>query len=257
MKSLTTGNRSPARPPPPDAIDGYWRYERGLVPQDPPVPPPKKKWFTLARNGLSFFVADTRTERDSRLASNVDARQVFAPAQWSALTNWLTTTNGPKFIVCPSILLPLHLKAQHTGVAAGPIHSDGWDGYPASLHSLLAFIAENGIDHVVFLSGDEHRACVSNITVTTPMNVTVQVHSIHSSPLYGPFPFANSLAEDFLPNESDTFSDGTQTYAYTVAATFPYAGNGFTTLCVDNSSGTWVLNCHFEGGTAVPPIPLQ
>lgn len=60
---------------------------------------------------------------------------------------------------------------------------------------------------MVFLSGDEHISRDLTLTLSTRNGPAVGVRSIHASPLYAPFPFANSRREDFMPIP-DRFSFG-------------------------------------------------
>jgi phosphodiesterase/alkaline phosphatase D-like protein len=119
--------------------------------------------------------------------------------QFQALLAWLVTQQRnsgdvPKLVASPSILLPRHRRAARHDRPESALRSDGWDGYPCSFHWLLAHIAGNRISNVVFLSGDEHLSCVAKATITTPeTGDSVVIHPVHSSPLFAPFPFANSI----------------------------------------------------------------
>ena len=91
------------------------------------------------------------------------------------------------------------------------LRSDAWDGYPASLHRLLAGVYERGTNDVVFLSGNEHLSNVARIQISKLDDPgVVLAHSVHSSALYAPYPFANAIEEDFAGTEEFEFSnDGT------------------------------------------------
>ena len=69
------------------------------------------------------------------------------------------------------------------------------------MHALLAHIAENEIENVVFLSGDEHLSCVACASVYSESGKGALIHSVHSSALYAPFPFANSVEADLAAAE--------------------------------------------------------
>jgi hypothetical protein len=97
---------------------------------------------------------------------------------------------------------------------------------------VLAGISNSSARHVVFLSGDEHISCVTRIKVTrfdenggAPSECVVR--SIHSSGLYTPYPFANSLKEELAGNETFCFAHGTHRYRCEVSTSFPECGEGF------------------------------
>ena len=46
-----------------------------------------------------------------------------------------------------------------------PLHLDGWQGHPASLYRLLAFLCDREIANVCFLSGDAHLGCDVDISI--------------------------------------------------------------------------------------------
>ena len=66
---------------------------------------------------------------------------------------------------------------------------------------MLTHIAREKIRHVVFVSGDEHLACVARVVLDAGDGDPIVFHSVHSSPLFAPFPFANSVREDLVANE--------------------------------------------------------
>ncbi|WP_461479484.1 alkaline phosphatase D family protein [Mesorhizobium jarvisii] len=136
------------------------------------------------------------------------------------------------------------------------MHSDGWDGYPNTLREVLAHIAVNKIDHVVFLSGDEHRGYVATVDLLDASgNSITRVHSVHTAALYAPFPFANSIDADIVMSETFDIVDGASTYKCVVNAIPPPAGDGATFLRVRQNAGIWNLDCEFAHG-ALPPLTL-
>jgi cholesterol oxidase len=248
------------------AVDGYTKWERAqgpIVPAPPAGGGTAALHFTLDRPPVRFFVADTRTERKARNAATVDSAKIMSDAQFKALCTWLTTgalADAPKVIASPSILLPRRLWAD--GHPAYAIRSDAWDGYRRSLHGLLAYIAKNKVTNAVFVSGDEHICCFTRATIRKvgEAGAGTVLHSIHSSPMYAPYPFANSVPEDLIGNETFCFSDPdvpADRYECTVQTAFPDCGNAFALITLEQANGQWGVKCEFSGenGSIFYPQP--
>jgi cholesterol oxidase len=169
------------------------------------------------------------------------------------LIDWLrkhAQNECPKFIVSPSILLPRRLTSRDADVCgdtsinpAATLLSDAWDGYPATLHTLLAEIARLQPRKLVFLSGDEHRGCVADVEIHSNGMTRAKFISIHSPALYAPFPFANGSEYSLARNETFPFScpETEQKYACAVNVTFPPPGDGFVHLKVAEGSRLTIL----------------
>jgi hypothetical protein len=233
----------------------YLRYQRIAGPrQVPPVGDSRQPlWYEFDVDGFPFFMADTRTERQARCAQTVAAARIMSRAQHDALLGWLDRhkrSEVPKFICSPSALLPRHRRATRCGaLPADPgalaLRSDTWHGYPASFEPLLGYIADQQIRNVVFLSGDEHISFVTRALVRPAgSSPGVLIHSIHSSALYAPFAFANSLPEDLA--EREAFDFGANRYRCTVHTRFAPPGDGFTVVHVAQARGRWVVQCRFH-----------
>ena len=188
---------------------GYQRYQRDL---------PKSQllahlWHLRQHRGIDFFMADTRTERDARHAAADPCRACIMGAhQTTELLTWIegqdeVARHRPAFIVSPAMLLPRRRSSQRSLRAA--LHSDAWDGYPGSLHHLLVQLWRSGRSNLVFLSGDEHLSCVVKATLTKEgvTDRAVTLHSVHSSGLYSPYPFANAVPALFSLPDDWTFED--------------------------------------------------
>ncbi len=212
---------------------------------------PDALWYAFRQQGFDFFMLDSRTERQGRRAGNPatsqdiasqDEAELISPQQMASLQQWLLARpldNRPRFIVSPSMLLPRRRRSQET---FGGLHSDAWDGYPHSLHQLLAFIAQHQLHNLVFLSGDEHLSSVVDITLTH-RGLDTRVLSIHSSGLYAPFSFVNSTPDLFAAEErfavTGDIECGVQSHF------FP--GDGFALISVCHQPGQpWVLECEFD-----------
>lgn len=194
------------------------------------------------RDGFPFFMLDTRYEREPRSA-NIAAAKLVRDSTMAALEAWLASLSGPKFVVTPAMLLPRHRVAARWDEPVSALHSDGWDGYRASLCRVLSFLVDNQAAHTVFLSGDEHRACVATIDV---MNLgsseTIRLHSLHTPGVYAPFPFANSLEADFLADDVFDFDHEGESYRCTVATEFATGSNSLTLLRPWRNGGVWQLD---------------
>ena len=193
-------------------------------------------WHQFDWRGASFFIGDTRTEREPRPLARLLGAQIMGAAQREAFAQWLarsTAAGRPRFVLTGSLLLPRRLAtAEH---AASALHSDAWDGYPASLHWLLGELWLQRASNVVFLSGDEHRSGYVSATISradgSEPERTVQLHSIHSSALYAPWPFAVTQAEEFAAPERFVFAgpDGVE-LSCSVSAWADHPGDGFALL---------------------------
>jgi len=241
----------------PDAnlIDGrlaYFYYQRMAGPDQPaPVGDSKDPvWYTFAQAGFSFFVADTRTERRARAAETIEQARIMSDGQFATLLQWLDRQppDVPKFIASPACLLPRHRRAaQSYPGRASSLRSDAWDGFPSSFEGLLAHIAGKGIRNVIFLSGDEHISFVTTADITDKRtgNVT-RIYSIHSSALYSPFPFANSVQESLYCDEAFDFGD----FHCKVAMHDVVPGDGFALLKVWREGKQWRLGWLFDRAAA-------
>jgi hypothetical protein len=73
------------------------------------------------------------------------------------------------------------------------------------------------------------------------------VHSIHSSALYAPYPFANSIAENFARIEDFQFTDSRgNRYRCEVSTVFAPQGDGFAILTAQSSGQNWMLSVMFH-----------
>jgi hypothetical protein len=222
-------------------------------------------WCRFAVNGFPFFFADTRTERQARTARDVEHARIMSKVQFLALFRWLRDQNrrdpaGPKFIVSPSILLPRHLRAIQHDKPVSALRGDGWDGYPWSQHRLLAFIGRARIRNVIFLSGDEHLACVARATITPPSGAPTTILSVHSSALFAPFPFANSERADLADDETFSFAvprHAMRRYTCEVRTRYADEGDGFAVIRVWKEGGHWKLSCDFDRETVSRQPPFD
>ncbi|HEX5354755.1 MAG TPA: alkaline phosphatase D family protein [Aquabacterium sp.] len=192
------------------------------------------------------FMANTRTEREVRNSLNIDQARIMSAPQWAELSTWLQAVpkDAWRFLASPSMVLPRRIDACGA-TPASALRSDAWDGYPASLHALLAHICERGLHKLVLLSGDEHLASISRITLRKagshdePALETV-IHSVHAPAMYAPYPFANARPDDFsqrrfsfaaqAPAPGDLATARTTPYTCDVETWFPEMGDGFVVI---------------------------
>jgi hypothetical protein len=221
----------------------YFRYERGLRKA------PTHVWHAIEHNSLPFFLGDTRTEREGRTVLNWRDARIMHPEQCTALCEWLKADryqDRPKFVLTAAALLPRRLQVAEQSARA--LHSDGWEGYPASMHALLKFICDNEIKGVVFLSGDDHLSNLVTATVTRSDGMRCTLHSVHSSALYAPYPFANAVPEDFKGDENFCFPDPEMPkdrhYCCEVGTRFA-PGDGFAVLTTRSDPSGWHLDVDF------------
>lgn len=211
--------------------------------------------YTVELAGLHLYLADTRTDRTARTVANARAATIMRPEWFQHMTDWLAERHRlapaePKFLATPSIVAPGRVDAPADLAAGGAacLRYDGWAGYPASMRQLLAFIADNGIDNVVLLSGDEHISCNATLQIRGEGKTAVDVRAIHSSALYAPYPFANSRQAD-MADAFYTFAfhypDGGRRYECDVRTEYA-PGDGFTLVTVTEQNGLWTVEHRFD-----------
>lgn len=217
-----------------EAKRAYWRFQRMA---GPPPCHDDALWYEFTHSGIPFFVADTRTERRTpdggpRRIDNWRQARIIGETQWHALRNFLLKhRDRASFVVAAAMLLPRAL-----GLARQPslaLEQDSWDAFPSSMHELLAFLCDNNLTHVVFLSGDAHLSSVARVTVSRETD-RVTLWSVHSSGLYSPYPFANDTRDNYAWPEIFHFQqpdgrDGRR-YRCEVESVEWFPGDGFSTL---------------------------
>jgi hypothetical protein len=253
-------NWEPGVPTPPGerselelGLDAYWKYPRQGE-------PPGVVWHTVLHRELPFFLADARTERQGRNSANFRSQKIMSDEQFQALHDWMVRpayTLLPKFVTTASALFPRSLAVARDPARA--LHSDAWDGYPNSMHGLLAYVCEHEVKGLVFLSGDEHISnCVqvhlTRLDVKGNVCKSCTLHSVHSSALYAPYPFANAVPEDFARSETFCFPDpDAGPYTCEVRTLFAPPGDGFALLKVILDGAAWRLEVAFHDAKGPKP----
>ncbi len=228
-----------------EAIAGYAKYQHGLR--------ETRRKFEFDK--FPFFLLNTRSNRKQRKVNLLGTTELFDSDILDELIQWLDDHPGPKFIITPSLFLPRHRRAvqRDTRLSAenlSAIHSDGWDGYNVTMHAVLEHIANKPIKHVVFLSGDEHRASLTTADIRDQNGDPVtRLTSIHTAAMWAPFPFANGKAEDIMDNEEFEFAVGGNEFTCNVTTERPADGDGPTYIKVDAQGPDWRLECEFADGS--------
>jgi hypothetical protein len=203
-------------------------------------------WCEFSHAGVPFFLADTRTERgvgphvEPRRVDNWRQARIMREPQWCALRAFLLKhRDRVAFVASPAMLLPRTLGLQDEPSLA--LSCDGWDGFPASMHALLALLCEHDMNRVVFLSGDAHTSIIVRATVARDGHQAT-FWSIHSSGLYSPYPFANDIIENYACDEAFAFEaedpkggGGKLKYTCIVDHVRGVPGDGFATLTLTSS----------------------
>ncbi|MBX3025923.1 alkaline phosphatase family protein [bacterium] len=186
--------------------------------------------------GYPFFVLDTRTQRfkDDIRESLADNHMLGYPmvdpahrGQLQCLLEWLsaqqrTRGNVPKFIATSSVFAPNAMNeriAERVGHTIEDtlfesnrerrLNSDSWPAYPGTKRQLVEHIHGNGIQNVVFLSGDIHCSNIAALDFD-PNPAALRAYDITSSAFYWPFPFADGdpngyVHESRYPGQTDLF----------------------------------------------------
>lgn len=239
---------------------GVAEYLRNQCDEEPPdSSEPIQLWHQKPLAGFQFFWADARTRRAPRTAATVGSASLLDQDQSKALDQWLADKNveGPRFLVSAPMVLPRHLEMWRASVATA-VRSDAWEGYPASLHRLLAGIYERGTSDVVLLSGNEHISNVASIQISKlGVPGAVLAHSIHSSALYAPYPFANGSEGDFAGTEEFEFSNEGVMYRCKVNTWHPSRGDGFAVLSISADEAGWLVAVRFDREKHSPADPVD
>jgi len=224
-------------------------------------------WFATRVDGHPMFLLDTRTARSHRHPARIGEATIIDDRQACCLERWLLAHrehDGPCFIASPSMPLPRRRlppgapppdEVPPDAFPADVLRFDAWDGYPRSLHRLLAFIAKHRLQRLVFVSGDEHLSCVARIELETgPGQTVATLYSVHCSALYAPWPFANSRPEDFAASErfeirEPDIAPAHRYWCRVVETEFMPMDSGFARIVAERQDGRWMLNCEFLDAT--------
>ncbi|MDB5897934.1 MAG: hypothetical protein JWP41_1536 [Ramlibacter sp.] len=213
-------------------MDAYWRHQRAgesraaalqIVDEGP---------------GWRLFMADSRTQRPHRSTATLQDVLILGTAQTQQLEDWLLqgAPDQLKLVTTAALLLPRSRQ-----YIDDPLYLDNWQGYPASLRRLLAFLCDHQLDNTVFLSGDTHLGCRAQVTVRNlASGECVEFQACHAPALYAPYPFANETHWNLLLQDSFEFAEEGRRYQCTVAAsTLAEGRSGCALLQAQRRDGRW------------------
>jgi cholesterol oxidase len=226
-----------------NGLDAFHTYLTGLTSTpDHPYPPLD---YQFNHGAVACYMLDTRTLRELRNTGNVATASLRVdPAgspEFQALNNWLAEHAAqpyPKVIATPALLLPRLKSTAQSPTSA--LLSDGWDGYPSSMHHLLQMLWDHQAQQVYFASGDTHWGMHAKAVISDPhwTERDITIESIHSPALYAPFPFANARPQDFAAQE--TFAVGNSPLQCAVISTdFAPKGDGYVELRFTHDQQGW------------------
>ena len=185
------------------AMEAFWRHQR-MGDQCS-----RKVQILEDGPGWRLFMADTRTQRTLRSVETLATASILGPKQSDQLRDWLRAApDALKVVTSSAMLLPRVRECMFD-----LLYLDNWQGYPGSLHPLLAQLCDEDVRNVVFLSGDAHLGCTAKVTVTNlGTGRRTEFHSHHAPALYAPYPFANESRWNL--EREDSFCFGWQGSRY-------------------------------------------
>jgi len=209
--------------------------------------------YAFESAGFGFFVLDTRSHRERRVARPTPGAVLLqdaliaSPVDTAALAAWLAAGESgvPQFVVSPVALVPVQ-RCAIVGQEIERIALDDWAGYPKSQFDMLLMLYEKAVGTIVVLSGDRHMSSVSSLWMDGSRG-PVEIISVVSSGLYAPWPFANSRPDEFwlegrFTMNSTSAADGPRSIGGKMATAAVGTTNGFGRVRVERSSaGAWVL----------------
>jgi phosphodiesterase/alkaline phosphatase D-like protein len=156
------------------------REETFSAPDDPRTDGTQQMYFAQQWGANSiFFQLDDRSYRDIEIRTTAGGPDIGPRAdnpdrtmlgrtqlEWFAQSLLDAQANGVtwKFVAISS---PIDQVPSDYLVPAGPLAKDWNAGYRAERNELLKFIADNHIDHVVFLTTDDHQVRISRLSYLT------------------------------------------------------------------------------------------
>ncbi len=199
------------------ALSMYQRWQHQLIDKDKVIRNDYRYWLRPA--GIPLVVLDTRSGRSGRALGaglygmerlpRIDEAQLIRHGDLDTILDGLKRwpDEMPKLIASSSVLFPL----RHEALSDDPgdrLSLDDWGGYPATWTRVLHRIHEWKIRNVIFVAGDLHASLVASMRLHRPQRGhtagvgdpedVIVVHSIVSSGLHAPWPFANTRPEELL-----------------------------------------------------------
>ncbi len=214
----------------------------------PPALGPQGQDARFTMGGAAFLSLNTRIHRH-RASGPLGPRSILHPQQWDLLETWLTSEQQkgkhPKFIISGSVFAP---GLWHGADSPSPRDVDNWQLAENERRRLLSFIADQGIDNVVFLSGDYH--CSASATIRFSHS-DVRAYGLVTPPLHAPLWFANVLPAEVMPHEVVALNHGTAEISSQA-----WSGEGWLECELQRSAnGTFALNTLFRAQRTDMPQP--
>lgn len=152
-------------------------------------------YYDFRSAGQSFFVFDTRTERQP--GRRADVATVIGPQQRDAFRQWLAAEakRGARraVIVSGSPLGPIRkVQCRHPELAG---RADSLLGHPGFLVWLHGELHQQGMEELIWISGDVHLSCRCDYRIRVDGR-PLKVRHIVASGLFAPLPFANPAWEE-------------------------------------------------------------
>ncbi|GAB91952.1 alkaline phosphatase D family protein [Gordonia rhizosphera] len=176
-----------------DATEGPWRTRKAAsemayyewMPVRPVAAQTGRHLYRRFQFGrlLELSMLDLRTYRDRQVPATsrrVDdpGRTITGAEQMQWLVNGLVSSTtrwrivGNPVMISPLVIPPLDARTAAAvtdvlGLPSGgiPANADQWDGYTADRRRLLNAIRANGVDNVVFITGDIHSSWACDVPV--------------------------------------------------------------------------------------------
>lgn len=150
------------------ALKVYWEFQHSHNPVT--LGAPDQYYYSFSCGAAQFFVLDTRTSRISSLRQMIDDKQL------RNLLAWMTQhKNSIKFIVT---------SVPFVGAVKNP-KQDKWCDpiFKTQRELILRHILKNGIDNVIFLTGDMHTSYCADMEITDGSGNKIVIHELMSSPI--------------------------------------------------------------------------
>ena len=239
----------------PAMVDGRRSYVKFQRRAGPPLRSPvddshNPLWCDFHRDGFGVFMADTRTERSSRTARTFAEARIMSDGQHTALLGFLAApADTPRIVASPSILCH-GTPAPCSGTRpVSALRSDAWDGYPRSLHEVLAFIAHERIrtssscpaTSTRMRRPDRGRRRAINRRWSS-IRCTARRCSRRS-------PSRTREPCDLVANDAFDFNAPSRpgaTYRCRVTTEFAPPGDGFAVLRFRREDSGWKMHCEFD-----------
>jgi len=236
-------------------------------------------YYKFDCGGYPFFVLDTRTQRYKDDAVGLEDNHLLGrpaidpahPGQLQRFLEWLTEQpkDVPKFVVSSSVFAPNDMTERldcEDSIARADPHainrsrrdaSDSWPSYPNTRRAVLDLVASEGIQNLVFLTGDIHCSNIARMRFLDQAGKDRRLfaYDITSSAFYWPFPFAdgdpnNYVHDSSAPDQRDPFPAGDGVMHYQAWA-FTQEDN-FCRITVDKKAHELRVEYFDRRGQVVP-----